>query len=98
MSPGGERERERRRMELSGPWRIGDLWGWREGGRDGGKEKGNEEERRREGISMVPLAGSGTHLSLEESAEETLGSDIHPPPSHSLHFTDAMHDEHCHSV
>jgi hypothetical protein len=47
---------------------------------------------------MVPLAGSGTHLSLEESAEETLGSDIHPPPSHSLHFTDAMHDEHCHSV
>lgn len=96
MSPGGEREREKedgtvRSME---DWRSMGV----EGGRDGGKEKGNEEERRREGISMVPLAGSGTHLSLEESAEETLGSDIHPPPSHSLHFTDAMHDEHCHSV
>lgn len=91
-----ERERER-----EGGWNCqvhGGLEIYGGGGRDGGKEKGNEEERRREGISMVPLAGSGTHLSLEESAEETLGSDIHPPPSHSLHFTDAMHDEHCHSV
>ena len=50
---------------------------------------------------------SRTHLSLKESAKETLESDIQPPlplPSPtillppSFHFRDAMHDGHCHSA
>lgn len=74
-------------LELSAPWRIGDLRGGM--------------RRRRGGPFLGPLGclWSRTHLSLRESAEETLESDIHPPStSPSLHFRDAMHDGHCHSA
>lgn len=56
-------------FKLSTPQRIGDL-------RGGGGEEGP-------GSFLVPLGclWSRTHLSLGESAEETLESDIHPLPT-----------------
>ncbi len=63
-------------FELSAPWRIGDLRG---GGEEWGGGGGG-------GDFLGPLGclWSRTHLSLRESAEETLESDIHPPSTPSI--------------
>lgn len=68
---------------------LGGLEIWEVEGRNGEEGGG--------GHFLGPLGclRSRTHLSLRESAEERLESDIHPPHPH---FRDAMHDGHCHSA